>query len=181
VTLPSSDEPNVEDDQQLRVWLHNAYSITDQMFKATKDMRECIGKVLKAKRESLAKQGKTGEGWEKWVEDNCEFSLSTAKRYIRAYNKSQKLPDDTQGGKGKKPIQAKFEFSDSELGSFYKDVKKVDKVKQMINEKFEQATREVRDDLLKEAENNGWSWEELLDNKSREGNERDITQESSQS
>ena len=180
VTLPSTDEPNVEDDQQLRVWLHNAYSITDQMFKATKDMRERIGKVLKAKRDSLAKQGKSGEGWEQWVEKNCEFSLSTAKRYIRAYNKSQKLPDDTQGSKDEKPIQAKLEFSDRELGSFYKDFKKVDKVKQMINDKFERAAREVRDELHEKAEANGWSWDELLDNEIREESMKNKTSESSQ-
>lgn len=168
VTLPSSDEPDLEDDAQLRQWLHNAHNITDKMVKATKGMRETIGKVLKQKRDLLASQGKASDGgWQEWVESNCDFSLSTANRYIKAYTAAKELPDQETETK-EKPIQAKVDFSDSELGRFYKAAKKSSEVKQKINERFEQATRDVMNQYQQQAELNGLDLYDFLDAKSRE-------------
>ena len=164
------EDPDINDDQQLTIWLHKAHN-------AAETMRERIGKVLKAKRDLLASQGNaSGDGWQQWVKDNCDFTPRTANRYIKAYDADDKgLPPS--GGNDRKPIQARVEFSDNDLGSYYKKARKVKKVNRILNQKLEQAAREVIEGLQKEAEDNGWSFDEVLKNKS---NEKDITQQSSQ-
>ena len=186
--LPAKDDqfhivaPNdldIEDDQQVKAWLHKAHN-------ATETMREHIGGVLKAKRESLHSQGKaSGGGWQQWVKDNCDFTVRTANRYIKAHDINDKgLPPEGEGKDEGKPIQARVEFSDKELGSFYKKAKGAKKVKRRLNEKFEQAARDVRDELQKEAEDNGLDLDEHILNKRNEKDEedlKDVTSDSGQS
>jgi len=175
ITFPN--DPDIDDDQQLKMWLHKAHS-------ATETMRERIGAVLKAKRDRLHSQGKaSGGGWQQWVEDNCDFTPRTANRYIKAYDTGDKgLPPE--GTKDEKPIQARVEFSDNELGSKYKKAKKVNKVNRMLNQKFEQAAREVIEELQSEADAQGIDFEERLHNKGNEKDEedlKDVTSDSGQS
>jgi len=175
ITVPN--DPDINDDQQLKIWLRKAHN-------ATETMRKHIGMILKAKRDLLASQGNaSGNGWQQWVKDNCDFTPRTANRYIKAYDADDKgLPPS--GGNDRKPIQARVEFSDDGLGSNYKKAKKVKKVNRILNQKLEQAAREVIEGLQKEAEDNGWSFDELLKNKSNEkdpdDDEKNITQQSSQ-
>jgi hypothetical protein len=162
------DEPSLEDDEKLEQWLHNAHNKTEKMRKTTDKMRETIGKVLKQKRDLLASQGKASDGgWQDWVKEHCDFSLSTANRYIKAFTNAKELPDQETESK-EKPIQAKVDFSDSELGQFYKAAKKSGEVKQKINERFEQATREVMNEYRQQAEHNGLDLYDHLYNLSKE-------------
>jgi len=169
------NEPALDDDESLGDWLKRAHQASEML-------NETIGRVLKQKRDLLASQGKTSKGgWQQWVEDNCRFSVRTANRYIKAFTTPKDQQLSGQGDQnGEKPIQARVHFSDKELGGFYKKAKEVKKVKRRLNEKFEQAAREVRDELQKEAEVNSVSLDEHLENKSNEKDEKDVTPNSSQ-
>ena len=169
------DEPNLEDDESLGSWLKNAHQASERL-----DM--AIGKVLQQKRELLNSQGKaTGGGWQQWVEDNCDFSVRTANRYIKTYEDDGKnLPPQDDKGKGK-PVRASVTFTDEELGSFCKEAKKAKRFKQRLNEKMEQAARDVREELLEEAKANGVSLDDHLYNERNKRGEKDVTPNSNQS
>jgi len=173
ITFP--DEPNLHDDESLGSWLKNAHQASERL-----DM--AIGKVLQQKRELLNSQGKaTGGGWQQWVEDNCDFSVRTANRYIKTYEDDGKnLPPQDDKSKGK-PVRASVTFSDEELGSFCKEAKKAKRFKQRLNEKMEQAARDVREELLEEAKANGVSLGDHLHNERNRKGEKDVTPNSNQS
>jgi hypothetical protein len=171
ITIP--DEPNLEDDESLGNWLNLAHQASEKA-----DM--AIGKVLQQKKELLKSQGKaTNSGWVKWVEDNCNFSVRTANRYIKTYEAgSKELP--SSGNNDDKPIRGNVTFTDKELGNFYREAKQAKEIKQKFNEKFEQAARDVRDELQKEAEANGLELDEHLHNKLNEENLKNVNSGSSQ-
>ena len=172
ITFP--DEPNLYDDESLGNWLKNAHQASEKA-----DM--AIGKVLQKKKELLKSQGKaTDGGWVKWVEDNCNFSVRTANRYIKTYEAGSKELPPPQNNNENAPIRGNVTFSDGELGSFYREAKQAKKIKQRFNEKFEQAAREVKDELQKEADANNWSLKELLHNILNEEHMKDANSGSGQ-
>jgi hypothetical protein len=168
------DEPNLEDDESLGKWLKNAHQASERL-----DM--AIGKVLQQKRELLNSQGKdSGGGWQQWVEENCDFSVRTANRYIKVYEDDGKNLPPQGGDKAGKPVRASVTFTDEELGSFCKEAKKAKRFKQRLNEKMEQAARDVREELLEEAKANGVSLDDHLHNERNKKNEKDVTPNSNQ-
>jgi len=172
ITLPP-DEPSLEDDEQLKQWLHNAHNNTEKMREATDKMRERIGKVLKEKRDLLASQGKASDsGWQEWVENNCDFTLRTANRYIKSFTTAKELPDqDTQGKE--KPIRANVTFSDNELGKSYKALKNYDEAKDEINREVESAVRKVTEKYQNQAQQQGLELDEYIHNLK---NQKEVTQ-----
>lgn len=71
----------------------NSQAIADSM---TQELIE-TGRELAEAQSLLSKQGVKGEGFYKWVQQNCKFGRSSAYNYIRLFRASDKFPKKLLG------------------------------------------------------------------------------------